>query len=379
MTKIAILATARQGHGGTFLYTLSMIDAMRRLPQDRYQLTLFTTQENHEYDDIGLPIVRLGGFLALTAARLGGKDPFASVDKVIAPIYSIALLTARRPFTFTLHDLQEKHYPENFSLATRVWRIATNLLLTARANSIVCESKLVQQDIVRYFGIPASRVAVVPAPPIAMLKCCQFDVQEIAAIRRKFDLPDSYIFYPAQFWPHKNHRRLIEAFARVAGNHQDCSLVLTGKERGEYRHVLEKVEELGLTEKVRHVGYVEHAELAALYHGAKVIAIPTLFESISLPVYEAFSLGVPVCASNVAALPEQIGDAGLLFDPFSIEDMADKISRLLVDPALRQQLIERGRRRMISVTHDGYAQRLREIIDAMGESPSAAGRYEPGC
>lgn len=374
MTKIGILATARQRNGGTLLYTLSMIEALRRLPQDRYQWTLFTPQDNHEYDDLGLPIVRLPGGLAIAAARLGGKDPFGTVDKVVAPIYSTVLLITRRPFAFTLHDLQEKYYPENFSLATRAWRHTTNRLLTARASYIVCESNFVQRDIVRYFNVPSSRIAVVPAPPVSTLSNCQLDADGLATVRRRIDLPERYVFYPAQFWPHKNHRRLVEAFAHVAETHPNCFLVLTGKERDEYENVFKRVRELGLTSRIRHLGYVEQAELAALYRCATVIAVPTLFESISLPVYEAFSVGTAVCASNVVALPEQIGDAGLLFDPCSVGDIAEKISRLLGAPDLRQQLIERGRRRMMSVTHEDYARRLGEIIDAMGQSANAAER-----
>ena len=121
-----------------------------------------------------------------------------------------------------------------------------------------------------------------------------------------------------------------------------------------------------------HIGYVETSELAALYRCATVAAIPTLFESISIPVYEAFSIGTAVCATNVVALPEQIGDAGLLFNPLSVEDIADKLGTLLACPALRAELAERGLRRIESVNHDGYAQRLAELVDSMGARSGSA-------
>jgi len=374
MTKIGILATARQANGGTLLYTLSMIEAIRRLPTDRYTCTVFTAGDNHEYDGLGVPIVRLPGTLAVAFARLFGTRLFEQVDSVLAPVYSMKLLATRRPFAFTLHDLQEKYLPQNFGAATRLWRELTNRILTRRAARIVCESNFVKSDIVRFFGVPPDRVAVIPAPPVTMLRDARLDERSLDAVRAKFKLPPRYVFYPAQFWPHKNHRRLVEAFARVAQAEPDCALVLTGKQRDEYARVFEQVRALGLASRVLHIGYVETSELAALYRCATVAAIPTLFESISIPVYEAFAIGTAVCASNVVALPEQIGDAGLLFDPLSAEDIADKICQLLRSPELRAQLIERGLRRIASVNHADYALRLAELADSLAKAEATRSR-----
>ncbi len=369
MTHIAVLALAQERHGGTLLYTRSMIEALKLLPPKRYRLTLHTTADNACYDDCGLAIVRMPEPARLVASRwLRGIDPFEDADCVIAPIYSTILLATRKPFVFTLHDLQEKHYPEHFGAATRAWRHLTNRLLTAHAARVICESRFVRNDIVAHFGIPAARIAVVPAPPIASIRAAQSSAAEVAAVKAKLDLPDRYVFYPAQFWPHKNHLRLVDAFARIAPDFPDCRLVLTGKQRDEYERVFARVRELGLADRVQHLGYIEASELAVVYQCATVVAVPTLFESISIPVYEAFSIGTAVCASNVVALPEQIGDAGLLFDPTSPQDIAAAIDRLLGDPALRSTLVERGFRRMAEVTHANYAERLGGIVDAVTAS-----------
>ena len=368
--RIGILATAEERHGGTLLYTLSMIEALKLLPASRYQLSLFTTATNREYDKLGLPVTRLGSAAALAVARITGRDPFATVDRIIAPIYSTALLTTSRPFAFTLHDLQEKYYPQHFSRMTRSWRHVTNQLLTDRASRVLCESQFVKRDIIRFFKVPEARIAVVPAPPISQLGGDQDQSLSLVEIRAKFDLPETFVLYPAQFWPHKNHLRLVEAFALLAAAHPDCVLVLTGRPRDDYDKVVRRIEQLGLTSRVRHVGHIDAIKLAALYKAATVVAIPTLFESISLPVFEAFSFGTAVCASNVVALPEQIGDAGLLFDPLAVEDIAEKISTLLTSPDLRHQLIQRGRLRMARVSRADYAQQLSQILDSMGDKTS---------
>lgn len=367
MTTVGILATARQHNGGTLLYTLSMIDALSRLSVERYKFVIFAAPDNHEFDALGLPIVRVPGAIGLLKSKLMGRNHFDAVDKILAPVYSMSLLICGRPFAFTLHDLQERYYPENFGLATRLWRKLSNRLLAVRAARIICESRFVQRDICKFLGVPEHRVAVVPAPPISMLRDNPSDEDGIARMRLKFGLPQLYIFYPAQFWPHKNHRRLVEAFKLVQNKHPDCYLVLTGKMRDEFERVFARVRELALDKKVIHIGYVEHAELAALYRGAIVAAIPTLFESISIPVYEAFSVGTAVCVSNVDALPEQVGDAGLLFNPNSTEDIAEKICTLLSNSELRTCLIERGYRRMVSITHEEYAESLALVIDDMDQ------------
>ncbi len=363
LTRIGILAVAQQRNGGTLSYTLSMIETLRRLPVDAYGLTIYTTAGNQNYDGLGLPVVELASTPNLAIGCLLQKDPFEAVDKVIAPVYATILLATRRPFAFTLHDLQEKHFPEHFSLITRGWRHATNWLLTSRAKQIICESSYVKTDIVRYFDVPAARIAVIPAPPISSLSRAKLDAASASALRAKFNLPDVYIFYPAQFWPHKNHLRLIEAFAKVTNCFPKCGLVLTGQKRVDYAKVMQRAQKLNIAERIFHVGHIDQTDLAALYQGATIVAVPTLFESISLPIYEAFSLGTAVCASNVVALPEQVGAAGLLFNPFSVDDIAESMFRLLKSPDLRRQLIERGQRRIAALTPDAYAQSLSTILD----------------
>jgi len=91
--------------------------------------------------------------------------------------------------------------------------------------------------------------------------------------------------------------------------------------------------------------------------------MPTLFESVSLPIWESFYLGVPVVSSNVCALPEQVGDAGLLFDPHNIEDLAEKIYKIWIDDEIRKSLIEKGFKRIKNMTLENYAKEWTKVID----------------
>jgi glycosyltransferase involved in cell wall biosynthesis len=181
-------------------------------------------------------------------------------------------------------------------------------------------------------------------------------------VRTRLSLPEQYLLYPAQFFPHKNHLRLVEAFGQVAQRNAHIHLVLTGTRRFEYDNVMARAAQLGLGQRIRHVGQLDVEDLALVYKLAHIVVIPTLFESISIPIYEAWMMGVPVCASNVVALPEQLGDAGVLFDPLSVEDIADKISTVLNDAELRSTLVARGKRRVEALTIDRYAQELRAML-----------------
>lgn len=370
MKKLGILALATPRHGGTFQYTLSMISAYELM--NDVQCEIYTTKNNHEYDALKLPIVRLpnllriiSGYVTSFVARVKRDALFDRVDMVVSPIYSTYLLMTRRPFVFTLHDLQEKYYPNNFTTIQRIWRDMTNRLLVRRAAAVICESNYVKQDIVRFFRAQEQKIFVVPAPPAITFRKNDFSSERLDRVREKYCLPQKYLFYPAQFWPHKNHLRLIRAFFRLQHKFHDCSLILTGEKRGDYGKVWGLIQELRIEDKVLHIEHIAQPDLAAIYKLACVVVIPTLFESISIPAYEAFTFGVPVCISNVVALPEQVGDAGLLFTPTSIEDMVSCLEQVLGSAALREQLIMKGRARMKKLTHKDYADRLKTVFEAV--------------
>ncbi len=356
--------------GGTFQYTLSMIDALRRIRKNRY--TIFTSADNHSYDALGLPVLHLPsvGRTVIELARanlLGGEGRFFSeVDKVIAPIYTTRLLGSRRQFVFTLHDFQERYYPHNFTFVQRLWRGFVNKSLSDAAAKIICESNYVRHDIRNFLGVDESKIVVIPAPPISEFSSIDAASEELRQAVEEAALPEQFILYPAQFFRHKNHLRLVEAFSLVLKAYPHCHLLLTGKRNHDFDKVVSRVAELGIQDRVRHLGYVDARVLAAVYLRAKLVVIPTLFESISIPVYEAFRLGVPVCASNVVGLPEQVGDAGVLFDPLSISDMAEKICSLLGDADLRNLLIGRGKERISALTSDWYAGQLENVLDSTG-------------
>jgi glycosyltransferase involved in cell wall biosynthesis len=135
---------------------------------------------------------------------------------------------------------------------------------------------------------------------------------------------DGFLFYPAEPWPHKNHARLFEAFARVRAEQPDLELVLTGTFRN-------------LPPGVRTLGRVDWDELPALYRRAGALVFPSLYEGFGLPPLEAMASGCPVASSTAGSLPEVCGDAAVFFDPTSVEEMVVAVQR-----ALEGRLVSKG-------------------------------------
>ena len=364
--KLGVLALAEPDKGGTYQYTLSMLQALHHT--SGYEITLYGDPENADFARLGYPIRRFTEsraqqLTALIADRIHVRlpDAFDSQDILLAPIYSPALLHTSKPFAFTLHDLQEKYYPENFSWWQRIWRHQVYARLLGRTRYVICESRQVKADIIRFFGVSEERAVVITAPPLR-----QFLTDEtgdrLQAARVRLQLPEKFLFYPAQFWVHKNHLRLIEAFRELATEVPHLKLVLTGKKRDEYDVVMSAIRTYGLSERVCHLGYVQQDDLQVIYKLATALIMPSLFESVSIPIYEAFQVGTPVAASNILAIPEQVGDAGLLFDPKSVASIKKAILKIVGDTEGAHLLGEKGRDRMLAMTPERYGSQLQDLL-----------------
>jgi len=303
---------------------------------------------------------------ALVAHRMciSLQDPFVSQDVMLAPIYSMSLLHTAKPFAYTLHDLQEHYYPENFRWWQRTWRYQVQKQLSRRAEHIICESQYVGRDIVRLFDAAEERIAVLPAPPLRQFQADE-DNGLLQAVRIRLALPENFLFYPAQFWPHKNHLRLVEAFREVVTEFTDLHMVFVGKKRDEYSAVMSAVENMGLSERVHYLGYVEQDSLQSIYRLATALVMPSLFESVSIPIYEAFQVGTPVAASGILGIPEQVGDAGLLFDPTSVVSIRKAILEIARAPAAARRLGQKGRERMLAMTPERYGLRLQNLLSGL--------------
>jgi glycosyltransferase involved in cell wall biosynthesis len=244
------------------------------------------------------------------------------------------------------HDLQHLHLPQFFTRRDRLARESHYRAFCNQASLVAMATTWGRDDILRAYRLPPDKVAVVPLAAVVD-RYPAMSESELAAVRSDLQLPADYCFYPAQTWPHKNHEMLLRAVEKLRRREGlVIPLVFSGLETPFRHHLTKLIDELGLGGQVRWVGFVEPGQLRALYRLARCVVVPTLFESASQPIFEAFSSGVALACSNVTAAPRQVGDAALLFDPRSVDDIALALARLWGDRDLREVLVKRGRKRI---------------------------------
>ena len=251
------------------------------------------------------------------------------------------------PFITTVWDLQHRLQPIFPEVSTQGhWEARERHFgrTLRRATAVIAGTEAGKREITSFYQVPPERIWILPHPtPGFALERSAGDINKVL---QKHALPSEYLFYPAQFWPHKNHVAILRALQILRDEHGlRMPVVFVGSDRGNLEHVRTLVQRCSLSEQVRFLGFVPRDELVALYRAAFALVYPTYFGPENLPPLEAFALGCPVVASAVSGSEEQLGDAALLVDPADHRQLAVAIKRLHDDSELRLALVERGRER----------------------------------
>ena len=269
------------------------------------------------------------------------------------------------PTLYQPWDLQHVHLPELFTPYERLFRDVWYGEFCRQAQVVVVPSEAVGRDVTARFGVPPERVvAVAPPPPIAAYAPPTEADRE--AVRARLALPEDFLLYPGQTWPHKNHVALLEALALLRderGVAVHC--VCTGRRNAFFETIERRVRELRLEDQIRFVGYVSNEEMYCLYELCRGLVFPSRFEGWGLPVGEALLTGVPVACSRIPPLEAQTQGAALLFDPADPGDIAAAVERLWTDGALREELAEAGRRTMTGASWEATARDFRDLYRAV--------------
>jgi glycosyltransferase involved in cell wall biosynthesis len=293
-----------------------------------------------------------------------GTIEAAGVDVVHFPFQDA--FTTEVPSLYQPHDLQHLHLPEHFSRWHRERRERIYRTHCKRAAAVVTMTSWGRRDFIESYGLPEEKVWVVPGASVLPEYPAPNDA-ELGLMRRVLSLPAAFLLYPAQPWPHKNHERLLQALAQVrARSGTVIPLVCSGAPPAAFDRVRDRAAELGLGEFVHFTGFVNPKELRGLYELATALVFPSRFEGWGLPVCEAFSAGLPVASSSSTGLPDLVGDAGLIFDPESTDEIADAVQRIWTDEGLRATLAERGRKRSELFSWDRTASLFRAHYRRIG-------------
>lgn len=392
--RLAVIFDQKIEIGGGYQQAINAALLVKELPEELVQTLFFTTlRENIEKlakHGIQAKIIHLSFVLKASAylrrvlysprlakliKLLQAHSPFEkillrhNVDLVyfLSPSYWAADLEQINYIT-TVWDLchrDDLEFPEvreGYQFENREQRYRSIL---PKATAVFVDSDLGKVNVIRRYGIDEERIHVMPfQAAIASRQYSENTQSEQIDICVKYKLNVPYVFYPAQFWAHKNHVYLLDGLKYLEQRYNTLiGAIFSGGDQGNLLYVKEYVKQLELESRIRFIGFVDNEEIPLLYRQSVALVMPTYFGPTNLPPLEAFCLGVPVLYPDKVGLRDQVGDAALLLDLTNPGSMADQLKKLLGSDDLRDQLIEAGRQKILEFNEVGRVGILRSVIE----------------
>lgn len=337
--------------GGSEEYTVRLLHALADQLDDRLDVVLYVNRR--------FPAAH-AGLVARFATVVAPIDGHPKVVRVAAESTWLARQARRDglgllhhmggilplvqtvPSVLTLHDLQPLAMPEHFARTKQAFHRAVLPWSVRTAARITTLTEFTRQDLGRRLGVDPAKVEIV-RPGVEEVR--DLTPAMVAEVLERYGLAGRpYFLYPAITYPHKNHRVLIDAFARLRAVQPEARLVLTSRPDQHEQALADQAARLGVLEAVVRTGRIPVHDLDALYRGATALTFASRFEGFGLPVLEAMVRGCPVLAARATALPEVVGSAGILLAPDDPQEWAQAMESMITDPQRRQALVDAGRR-----------------------------------
>jgi len=288
----------------------------------------------------------------------GRIDLFHSPDFVLPPI------VGSTPTLLTVHDLSFVHYPATFTPALVRFLNRVVPQSVAKANHILADSRATKNDMINLWNVAPDKITVLYSGVHHRFRPVR-KKQQLAAVREKYGIGNKpYLLGLSTIQPRKNFQMLIRAFATIADKYPH-DLVIGGGKGWLYDQILAETRSNNLAERVKFIGFVEDADLPALYSGATLFVFPSLYEGFGLPILEAMSCGVPVLTSNASCLPEVVGQAGVQLPPEDESAWAAEMGKLIDNPIDRTHLVAAGFLRARDFTWEKAAQKLLTVYETL--------------
>jgi glycosyltransferase involved in cell wall biosynthesis len=359
-----------QHMGGVRVYTHKLLQALLELRSGHQFVLLYRNPAligTHAADpQVEEVVLRSRSFLGWDQVAVPRAVRRHGIDLLFNPKYSIPL-RARCPAVWVCHGLDWYVMPWASRFVDRLSHRFLVPRYASRADAIIAVSEITRGHVMQYLHVPPDRVVTIYSG-IDDVYRQPLDDSRLREIRTKYSLPDRFFLYAGAIYPPKNFTRLIRAYARV-GPERGIPLVVAG---GENRFLSEaeirEPEALGIAEWVRWPGWVEQDELAAFYHLAEALLLPSLFEACPLPVLEAMAAGCPLVTANRYGTKELAGSAAVLVNPDDVDDIARGIRQVLEDETLRTELVAAGRQRSREFTWRRCATEVLGIFERIGKT-----------
>lgn len=287
---------------------------------------------------------------AVDISKVDYDNDLSGFDVVHYPYFDPFFLTLpvvkTKPTIVTVHDLIPFKFPEYFPRGIKgeiKWFIQK--LSLGGAKAIITDSLASQKDIAKFTGIDKEKISVIYLGVRSEFKVLK-STDTLQKVREKYKLPEKFLLHVGDVNYNKNIPGIIKAFSKVSQKYSDIFLVLIGNgfvgNSSQLQELMDLISQLGLTDKIRRLGFIDLSDLVGVYNLAQVYLQPSFAEGFGLPVLEAMACGVPTVTSNTSSLPEIVGNAVIQVDPKNIQEIVSGISNILSSDSLKKELIKKA-------------------------------------
>ena len=315
--------------------------------------------ENKQWRYIVFPSKKLWTLLGLSNKLLKNKE---KINVFFSPTHYLPPIAPKS--VISILDVSYLKFPDLFKkkdlYQLKIW----GRLSIKKAKKILTISESSKSDIIKYYGVKPDKIRVI-YPGVKEILNIKYKILNMEELKKKFGIEKEYILFVGTIQPRKNIIRLIEAFVKLDKNLQ---LVIVGKKGWQYEEILEVPKKLGVSDKVLFIDSASDEDLPSFYKSAKMFVLPSLYEGFGLPILEAMQNGCPVITSNISSLPEAGGDAALYVDPENVEDIKEKMEKLLSDEGLRKEMIEKGYQQVKKFSWEKSAKETLKVLEEVGRA-----------
>lgn len=296
-------------------------------------------------------------------AQLNGYIQLYQIDVWFCPFFHLIPPVCGIPNVTTIFDIQQDYFPENFDKTVLKERKRLTMETVKNTDLILTISEYSKQTLMETYDLSADQIKVTYLDADASFR---LPINESTLEEIRKTLPPEFILFPANMWPHKNHAALIKGYMLAKKKYGlSLKLVFTGAQERETEQIENLISEYQLREDVVYLGYLPQDDMRYVYRCATMLAFPSKFEGFGIPLVEAMAAQVPIICSTSSCVPEIVGDAAVLFDANSPEEIADAIYRVYSDGALRESLIAKGIQRRKDFSWDKCARETVDYLRAM--------------
>lgn len=272
-------------------------------------------------------------------------------------------IRSKAKLALTVHDLSPVVTPEFYNFKRRLWHKFLNYSKAfARADIIFAVSEFTKQDLVKIFNIPEGKIKVIYPGIDKNVFNPEIKIEKLREVRNIYSLPGDFILFLNTIEPRKNLVNLIKAFENLNGPEY---LVIAGKRGWKENEIFRTIAKSPKRSRIKYIGYVEEADKPALIKMAKILAYPSFYEGFGFQPLEAMAVGTPTIVSQVTALPEVVGGASLLINPYNIVDLTKAMEEILNSEDLRKKLVAKGMTRVSEFNWDTSAKKVLEELNKL--------------